>query len=338
MQATFLPPTPITATIRFDEDGKHHGHLRLPCSRDSSAWGSIMIPITVVHNGPGPTALLTGANHGDEYEGPIALQGLAHDLTPEEITGRVIIVPFMNLPAFQAARRVSPLDGVNLNRCFPGAPDGSPTQKIADYFERTLLPMADVVLDFHSGGKTLDFIPFAAAHVLEDRDQQNACIAAMEAFNAPYSMLLREIDAVGMYDTAAESAGKVFVSTELGGGGSVTARTARIARRGAENVLRHAGILAGEIERVPSVAIDTTGPGSFHLAESSGMLEPLVDLGEEVAEGQAVARIWSTERTGVAPQTVRVRSGGILAARHFPGLIAAGDCLAVVAKLSAPDG
>jgi N-alpha-acetyl-L-2,4-diaminobutyrate deacetylase len=64
---------PITSTIPLDEDGEHHGFLRLPYSRDDSAWGSVMIPITVIKNGIGPSALLTGANHGDEYEGPIAL-------------------------------------------------------------------------------------------------------------------------------------------------------------------------------------------------------------------------------------------------------------------------
>ena len=333
MSLTDLPANPITSTVLFDTDGKHHGFLRLPFSRDTSAWGSIMIPITVIKNGTGPTALLTGANHGDEYEGPIALQGLALDLDLSDITGRVIIVPFMNTPAFHAARRTSPLDGMNLNRSFPGAPDGSPTQKIANYFEETLLPLADLVLDFHSGGKTLDFIPFAAAHVLEDMAQQAACIAAMQSFNAPYSMILHEIDAVGMYDTAAETAGKVFVSTELGGGGSATARSAQIARQGAENVLKHAGILSGMPSQTPSLAIDTTGPGCFHLSEAAGLLEPIIDLGQNVSEGDILARIWSIDRTGVPPATVVSRASGILAARHFPGLISVGDCLAVVATL-----
>ncbi|WP_198671157.1 N(2)-acetyl-L-2,4-diaminobutanoate deacetylase DoeB [Oceanibium sediminis] len=327
------PENPITATVPFDQNGKHHGFLRLPYSHDTSAWGAVMIPITVIQNGPGSTALLTGGNHGDEYEGPIALQGLAHELEPKAIKGRVIIVPYMNTPAFHAARRTSPLDGGNLNRSFPGAPDGTPTQKIADYFERTLLPLADVVLDFHSGGKTLDFIPFAAAHILGDANQQAACVDAMLAFNAPYSMILKEIDSVGMYDSAAENAGKVFVSTELGGGGTATARSARIARRGVENVLKQAGILRGKPEIGPSVNIDSTGPGCFHHAESAGLIEPLVDLGEPVAIGDPLARIWPADRTGVAPETVHASSEGILAARHFPGLIGLGDCLAVVAAV-----
>ena len=333
MRSQYLPPNPISSTVPFDQDGKHHGHLRLPCSRDVSAWGSIMIPITVVHNGAGPTALLTGANHGDEYEGPIALQRLAFDIEPETVRGRVIIVPYMNTPAFHAARRTSPLDGLNLNRSFPGRPDGSPTEKIADYFMRTLLPMADLVLDFHSGGRTLDFVPFAAAHLLDDANQQDACSAAMRAFNAPYSMMLREIDAVGMYDTAAEDAGKTFVTTELGGGGTATARSVAIALRGATNLLRHAGILPGEIEKEPSVLIDTTEGECFHLADCSGMVEMLVDLGEEVTRRSTLARIWSTERTGARPAILEARTSGILAARHHPGLIQPGDCLAVVARI-----
>ena len=69
--------SPISATVDFEADGVQHGFLKLPHSHDSSAWGAIMIPITVAKRGEGPTALLTGANHGDEYEGPIALFDLS---------------------------------------------------------------------------------------------------------------------------------------------------------------------------------------------------------------------------------------------------------------------
>ena len=105
-----MKKNPIAPTIPFDRDGIHHGFLRLPYSCDDSAWGSIMIPITVIRNGDGPTALLTGGNHGDEYEGPVALQEMTVTLKPEDITGRVIIVPAFNYPAFRAGRRTSPLD------------------------------------------------------------------------------------------------------------------------------------------------------------------------------------------------------------------------------------
>lgn len=325
-----MTSNPISPTIPFDVDGKHHGFLKLPYSRDDSAWGSVMIPICVIRNGDGPTALLTGANHGDEYEGPIALQELSYSLEPADITGRVIIVPAFNFPAFLAGKRVSPIDGRNLNRSFPGKPDGTVTEKIADYFARTLVPMAHVVVDFHSGGKTLDFVPFACSHVLDDKEQERQCAAAVDAFNAPYTMRLLEIDNVGMYDTEVESHGKVFVTTELGGGGTASAMSARIAKRGLRNVLKHAGILEGEIERQPSVFLDMPDHECFVFSEARGMIEPLVDLGEPVEKGQPIARIWPTERTDGAPLEYASNKTGVLVSRHFPGLVQPGDCLGVV--------
>ena len=326
-----LRPSPIRPSVDLDKDGVQHGFLRLPWSRDNSAWGAVMIPISVIRNGQGPTALLTGGNHGDEYEGPIALLKLANELQAAQVSGRVIVVPAMNYPAFRAARRTSPIDGGNLNRIFPGRPDGSVSEKIADYFQRYLLPQADIVLDFHSGGRTLDFLPFAAAHELPDKNQESRCVAAMEAFNAPYSMKLLEIDAVGMYDTAAEELGKVFVTTELGGGGSASARSVRIADRGVRNLLIHAGILEGEIDLLPSVRLAMPGDDCFVISSSEGVIEMCRDLGEEVAAGEPVARIHPADRTGAEPVVHGARMSGLLVGRHFPGLIKAGDCLAVIA-------
>ncbi len=324
---------PIVPTVPFEEDGTHHGFLRLPYSRDDSAWGSVMIPITVIRNGEGPTALLTGGNHGDEYEGPVALQELALTLPPGDIGGRVIIVPAFNYPAFRAGTRTSPIDRGNLNRSFPGLADGTVTEKIAHYFDGVLIPMADIVLDFHSGGKTLDFLPFAAAHVLENKGQQAACVAAARAFNAPYTAILLDIDTVGMYDTAVEEKGKVFVTTELGGGGTATARSIALAKKGVRNVLKHAGILSGDLQLEPTISLDMPDGDCFVFCESDGMIEPVVDLGGNVSAGDVVARVWSTERTGVAPTDYRAGRSGILMARHFPGLIKSGDCLAVVAEI-----
>lgn len=66
----------ITATVDFARDGLQTGVLRLPHSHDRSAYGHVPIPIMVAKRGQGPTLLLTGANHGDEYEGPVALMHL----------------------------------------------------------------------------------------------------------------------------------------------------------------------------------------------------------------------------------------------------------------------
>jgi len=326
-----MRPSPISPTVDFERDGIQHGHLVLPWSRDDSAWGSLPIPVCVVKNGDGPTALLTGGNHGDEYEGPVCLAKLAATLRSEDIHGRVIIVPFMNYPAFKAGRRTSPVDGGNMNRSFPGRPDGSMTEKVADYFQRSLLPLADYVLDIHSGGKTLDFVPFAAAHVLPDKQQQAACVAAMRAFAAPWSMMLLELDAVGMYDTAAEEAGKVFVSTEIGGGGSTTAERVGIAERGVHNFLVHAGILQAEAIPAPTQALDMPDGDCYVTSLDEGLYEPCVDLGQAVRAGDLLARVYAIRRTGEPAVEYHAKIDGILAQRHFPGLVQAGDCLAVVA-------
>jgi N-alpha-acetyl-L-2,4-diaminobutyrate deacetylase len=328
-----MMPNPITSTIPFERDGVHHGHLRLPYSRDESAWGSVMIPLTVVRNGEGQTALLTGANHGDEYEGPVALFDLALGIDLSAVSGRIIIIPAMNYPAFRAGTRTSPINGGNMNRAFPGDPRGSVTAKIADYFQRTLLPMSDFVLDIHTGGKTLDFVPFAAAHILEDKTQQAACVAAMQAFNAPYSVMLLEIDSVGMYDTAAEELGKIFVSTELGGAGTARARSNAIAKKGVRNFLIHAGILAGEAETTPSRMLDMPGGECFTFAEHEGLIECCADLATPVNSGDILAKIWPVERSGVTPALYRAKMNGIGVSRHIPSLIKMGDCLAVIAHL-----
>jgi len=327
---------PISSTVDFEKEGLQHGYLKLPYSHNASAWGSMMIPISIVKNGQGPTVLLTGGNHGDEYEGPIALFDLASKIDPVNISGRIIMVPAMNFPAFKAATRTSPIDGGNMNRVFPGDPSGSVTEKIADYFQRTLLPMADYVLDLHSGGKTLNFVPFCAAHVLDDKAQEARCIAAMEAFNAPYSIMLLEVDASGMYDTSAEEMGKIFISTELGGGGSAKPNTVAIAKKGVTNLLKHAGVLKGELEIASTINLDMPDHRCFVSSESAGLLEFCVELGDKVEKGQLLAKVHDIDRIGAAPKEYHCPLTGIFTARHYPGLIAMGDIVGVIALLIPP--
>jgi len=329
--------SPISATVDFNADGEQHGFLKLPYSHDASAWGAVMIPITVIRNGDGPTALLTGGNHGDEYEGPIVLSKLASTLKTSDVKGRVIIVPFMNYPAFRAGSRTSPIDRGNLNRAFPGKPDGTVTEKIADYFQRYLLPLADYVLDLHAGGRTLDFVPFAAVHVLSDANQQARCEAAMRAFGAPYSMRMLELDSVGLFDTAVEEAGKVFVSTELGGGGTATVESVAVAERGVRGFLANSGVLTVRddlsAESRTTVLLDMPDGSCYTTSEHDGLLELCKDLGDNVEAGEVIARVHDMSRTGMQPIEYRAKRRGLLAARHFPGLVHIGDTVAVVADI-----
>ncbi|MGP8289551.1 N(2)-acetyl-L-2,4-diaminobutanoate deacetylase DoeB [Vreelandella zhanjiangensis] len=330
-----LRPSPISATVDFDADGVQHGFLKLPISTDISAWGAIMIPITVVKNGEGPTALLTGGNHGDEYEGITSLLKLANALTAEEVSGRVIIVPCMNTPAVMAGTRTSPMDKGNLNRSFPGDPNGSVTLQIADYFTRVLVPMSDVVLDLHSGGRTLDILPFGASHVLDDKAQQQAALEGAKAFGAPYAMVMFELDAEKLFDTACERQGKVFVATELGGGGTSTPQSMAITERGVRNFLIHYGLVAGEVEMPESgqVYLDMPDASCYVQSQHSGVLELCVALGDAVTKGQVLAYVFDMTRTGSEPVAYRAERDGILMARRAPALVNMGDTIAVIADV-----
>ena len=326
---------PISATIDFDKEGIQHGFLKVPYSSNTSAWGSIMIPITQFKNGDGPTALLTGANHGDEYEGPIALFNLARRNNISNISGRVIIVPAMNFPAFQSCDRVSPIDGINMNRTYPGKPDGTVTQIIADYFSRILLPMTDIALDIHSGGKTLDCLPFAASHALDNKKQEEVCEAAAKAFGAPYLLKMLELDSGGMYDSQVESMGKTFVTTELGGGGTSTPYTVEIAKRGVDNLLIHAGIMSGKSmpSPTPTVSLNMPDDRSFVCCEHRGLVEPVVSLGDMVHTGDLLAIIHNTDRTAAEPVEYFAKRDGMVIIKHSPSIINMGDNLFVIAAI-----
>src|SRR5260221_13954360 len=177
--------TTLWSDIDFERDGKQIDWLYLPHSVTRSAYGEIMIPIAVVKRGLGPTVLLMAGNHGDEYEGQIALAKLIRTLEPEQITGRVIILPAANLPAVMAGTRVSPIDGGNLNREFPGNPEGTVTSRIAHYIESVLLPMCDGFHDLHSGGASLQYLPFASMRHSGDAELDKRSLAALRAFGPP---------------------------------------------------------------------------------------------------------------------------------------------------------
>ena len=331
MNANKLPDSSVTSSIDFDAEGKQHGHLNLPHSSNSSAWGAVRLPVTVINNGEGPTITFIAGNHGDEYEGPLALLKLASELNIEDVSGRVILIPCLNAPAVAAASRLSPVDNLNMNRIFPGNRLGSLSEKIADYIATEIVPRSDIILDIHSGGKSLDFTPLAAVHFLDDTELQKQAEKIMIAFGAPNSLRMRELDDRGMLDTLVESSGKIFVTTELGGGGSSTRESLEIAHTGCLNVLKHADVLTGEVTLRSTRMLEMPETHCFVIADNEGMLEMCANIGGPVYKGSCIARIHDYRNTGTAAREYMAARDGVLMARHFPGLIQPGDCLAVIA-------
>lgn len=330
-------PSKVSTNVDFAAKGKQVGYLAAPHSRNDSGWGSARFPIACIANGTGPTVFFTGGNHGDEYEGPIALTRLIQALDPKEVQGRVIVMPYLNAPAVAAGTRLSPIDGVNMNRAFPGNRDGTVTPMIADYLFRHVIPLADAVCDIHSGGKTMYFSPFGAIHDLDDKALQAKAHAALLAFDPPVALVLRELDAEGMLDTAVEGLGKIFVTTELGGGGTTTRATLAVAERGVRNLLKHFGILAGKPETRASLGLPPTRrmtmpDAAYVVSDDAGLLEMLVDVDDPVKQGQPIARIYRVEAPGVAPAVYAAGCDGVLLGRSHLCLVKPGDFLAMVAQ------
>jgi predicted deacylase len=300
-----------------------------------SAYGNIAIPAAVIKNGEGPSVLLMAGNHGDEFEGQIGLCKLIRALEPEDIRGRVIAVPGINLPAALASARVSPIDNVNFNRAFPGDPNGTPTYAIAHYVDSVLFPMVQFFLDLHSGGSSLDYVPFVSMRTSADPALNVRALAALKSFGAPVGMVWAHTIDAGFAETAALRHGLVSLGGEFGGGGSVSREGLRIVERGIRRFLVHAGCMPEEAlpaEAPPSTrVVEVRSRDYFVLAPDAGLFEPLVALAATVEAGEACGQVHFVDDPGREPVVARFRaSGTVISQRHF-GRVERGDCVAHLA-------
>ena len=198
--------TRIACSIPLDRSGLHVGVLGVPFSDDAHAYGVIPVPIAVLGGARGPTLLISAGVHGDEYEGQIVLRRLLREIDPARLTGRLILLPALNLPAVRVARRCSPIDGANMNRAFPGDPDGGPTAQIAHYVERELLPLCQAALDLHSGGTASEYLP--CAYVYAGGPLAEAKTRLAHAFAAPLAVVIGTTAETRSLSAACERAGR----------------------------------------------------------------------------------------------------------------------------------
>lgn len=324
----------VITSLDLDKPGKQQGFLQVPYSHNLGGWANVMIPITIVARGKGPTVLVLGGNHGDEYQGQIAIMKLARELTPEKVTGRIILIPSLNLPAARAATRLSPLDGMNMNRSFPGDAEGPVTSQIAHYLRTVLFPISDVVIDIHSGGRSMEFVPCSHMHLVPDREQRAKMFAAMLAWGTEFCFIYADIAGTGLLPVEAENQGKLVITTELGGGECIPASVHRIAQSGLKNVLVHVGALTGreQSRKAPAIITQATNREDYILAPESGIFEIALDLGAKVKKGQIVGWIHHLERPDRAPEEIIAQSAGYLITMRAPCLTQQGDCVAVIAR------
>jgi predicted deacylase len=334
--------------IDFLAAGKQLGYLEIEHSDNAHDAAVIPSPIAVLSGGAGPTVLLIAGTHGDEYEGQILLQELIRSIDPAEVSGRLIVLPALNISAVREGRRVASVDGVNLNRSLPGSADGGPAQQIASIVAEDLIPLADFVMDIHSGGIASEYVPSAFVYHGPTPELWAQKTAAVAAFNVPYSVVVRPMLKSGSISGAADRAGVPMISTELGGRGTVSLRILERARKGLRALLGHWGLLPGvpspERSTEPSAVqspvqppvksavqwVELT-PQSPVNSTMAGLFEPTVELGQRVAAGALVARVHSVEELDRPPKEFFAPIDGVVAIVRHPAPVNVGTTLVNIA-------
>ena len=331
-----MSDSPVRCTVDLDAPGKQFGLLEIPRSSNMSATGACTVPIVCISHGAGPTALVLGGVHGDEPEGQVAAINLARDLRPEQVSGRVIVMPCVSPEASLAFTRCWP-SGANMNRSFPGSPTGTEDEQLAHFLTTVLFPLSDIVVDIHSGGRTSLCLPWSEMLWVDDPEQRRQMVDGMYAWNADWCCVYICVSGSGLLVEEAGRQGKIVVSTEMGGGGHVTAAIHRLTASGLRNVLRRFGVIEGEVVTRASLGLPeqtllrATEPENFMVAPESGMFEVFVDLGQRVEVDEPVGQMHFLERPDRPPEVILSKTAGIVCVVRSIATTAQSDCVVWVA-------
>jgi len=329
-------PSLISTDIDFDRPGLQSGHLRLPYSHDRSGYGHIPVPIAVLNHGPGPTLLLTGGNHGDEFEGPIALMKLMRRLPQLQIRGRLIVIPGLNFPALMQGTRTSPIDQGNLNRAFPGQRNGSLTEMLAHYVDSVLFPLADVAFDLHAGGASTHYLPTVLAAWPTDPSQAEHYSRLVHALGAPRTLVMDLLGEDRTYGAAADRHGLLFFCGEFGGQAVCSPDGLALAEACIERLMQGMGLLPPTPAPQPEPATRlyrVDGDAHYVFAPEPGLFEPAFQLGDEVQAGQIAGWIHDPTRPSRPATEVRFKGAGLALCIRALARVDAGDCLGHLASL-----
>jgi predicted deacylase len=325
----------VSASVDIDLDapGRHMGLVSI----DSQPT-----PIISLSSGDGPTLVLTAGVHGDEYEGQVALAELARELDVESLSGRVIIMPMVNGPACRAGERRTPIDGLNLNRAFPGKADGSFTSRLAQFIEAELYTRADYTADFHGGGAILHFLPSTLFVATGDAEGDRRRLGLATAFGARYCMLFgsKTMGAEVGIESAMLRQNVIGIAGEYGGSAEISADALALCREGLRRLLAHLGMVkpAAALDIIRPELIDVRHDECYVIAKSEGVFEPLVRLGEVVRAGSPVARMHRPERPEEPSRFVYARCDGLVMARRALAKSCPGDWLFVIGQPATDSG
>jgi thioredoxin len=279
------PTTLVRTTARISR-----GHQRV----DLPVW------IASGHQA-GPTGLLSAGIHGDEVHAITLLHRFVRQLDLKQLTGRLLIVPVANVSGFHAGSRTVPEDGRDLNRCFPGNPRGTFSERIAHFIFTELAAAADWGVDLHDSGAGSLLLPHARVH-----DQE--LVGPGAAFGT--EILMKTTLPPGYHGIFSIEARKhyqrPFFHIEVGGGAVLWEHLIKTGLTGLRNLLIYEGMLPGKLV-LPRRQFFL--PGRDDLARPApleGLLTQHVALGQAVTKGEPLATIenpLNNERAVIRAQT-----------------------------------
>jgi predicted deacylase len=288
---------------------KTTGWLSVAPRADGSWW---RLPVLAASGSKdGPTLVVLAGVHGDEYEGVESIPLAFGDVDPAGMAGTLLMVPSCNLPAYEAALRSSPIDGMNLARVFPGKADGTVTERIAHAPTEQLFRRADFLLDLHSGGVAYD-IPTLIGYLHDDGELGQRSRAAAEAFGAPVLWGHPMPIPPGRSISAAMACGVPWLYTEAPGGGYARREDVACFRRGILNLMRHLGMLPGMPE-VPASKTHLVGDGNLDivtLAPVGGYFRPAVAKLDRVKRGDLLGEF--VDFFGTTAATIKADMDGVV--------------------------
>ena len=247
------------------------------------------IPVTIVNGASdGPVLALIAGIHGYEYPPITALQAMRTQLDPAALSGIVILVHIANMPAF-LGRTIyySPVDGKNLNRMFPGDPDGSISQRIAYILTTQVIDQANYLIDLHAGDGNEALRPYVYMPVTGNAVFDSKIEGLAVAFGLDHIVVdtgPQHAKGPSLFaDQTALERGIPAITTETGKSGSNDPYWVGLAETGIWNVLRHLDMIAED--EVVNTGI--TWLSDYRVIESahSGIFRAVTKDGYSVAEG-----------------------------------------------------
>jgi predicted deacylase len=329
-----------TKSIRIGELGAVEGRLvtgrlEVPPRADPGTF----IPISIATGTrPGPVLALVAGVHGSEFSPILALQRLPARIDSSELAGTVILVHVANIPSFLGRTiYTGPVDGKNLNRLFPGSPDGTLSERIAHVLTSEVLAPADIVVDIHSGDANEDLRPWTGYYanfgspevIARSRD---LAVAFGIDYIVQFPFVPEAPDRSTYTGAAAVSLGKASFDVEVGRLGLVEPGNVERIVEGLLSVMRHLRMIDGEpapskspwfIERRVSVT-----------AEEDGIFHPVVTAGEFVRAGMPMGRV--TDFHASPQQDLRAPETGVILGMIASPPVRKGDTLVTIGVASSP--